>query len=634
MHRPLEHTPGVIAQNRRHYEHLVEMVRHYAGRGDVERLLRAATGAANYAWLAPVGLLSDVRLERAVVHAVRGSGQVTVDGDRRGGRVLPVLSEAYSTGGHTRLAWRWMSRDERTSDVVLTNQRGPIPDRLVESVRDAGGHLHDLRSTTPGLVDRAHALRQHMTGADLVVLHVHPYDAVVLAAVNLAGARPPVIYENHADHAFWLGVGGADLLCDLRPQARALDVGLRGLPDERIAVLPMPVDAMPSSSGGALRRELGIPADSVVALTVSADWKMAASWGRGMHHVVERVLRWSPQVSVVLVGATPNADWARLGKRYPGRVFPVGRVPDPAPYFALADIYLDSYPTRATTSALEAAVLGLPVVALADVPETDPVHIFQAGSPGLAGIPRRANADKFAVAVRRLALDPELRGREGAEVRASVLALHDGPGWSSQLESLYEQARSLPAADVDDLEESPTDDRYGAMLLSATAPASAGTDPRSLMQPLGDLFDSTMRSDLLAALCRDEGPSIRVRVAPPWQEHDGWTSRLLELCSTHPRLSVSLPFLPGDGLDGERTEAHLVALLDRSGLTPEDCGDISVDSTRPPKKGPEMAGDLPFTDEALDWLEQLVASPLWAAPIEVGPEPSSPLRRRTVPAPA
>ena len=256
------------------------------------------------------------------------------------------------------------------------------------------------------------------------------------------------------------------------------------------------------------------------------------------------------------------------------------------------------------------------------------------GSPGLAGIPRRANADKFAVAVRRLALDADLRRTEGAEVRAAVLAVHDGPAWRSQLESLYEQARSLPAADVDDLAESPTDDRYGAMLLSATAPASAGTDPRSLMQPLGDLFDSTMRSDLLAALCRDEGPSLRVRVAPSWHEHEDWTSHLLELCSTYPRLSVSLPFLPGDGLDGERTEVHLVALLDRSGLTPEDCGDISVDSVRPPKDGPEMAGDLPFTDEALEWLEQLLASPLWEAPGGVGPERSSALQMPMVAAPA
>ena len=206
------------------------MVRRYAEQGDVERVLRAATVAANYAWLAPVGLLSDVRLERIVVHAVRGSAAVSVDGSRRTGRVLHVLSEGYPTGGHTRQVWRWIERDERISDVVLTNQRGPVPDRLVEAVRASGGQLHDLRSTAESFLDRARAVREHMDRADVVVLTVHPYDAVALAAVNLPGSRPPVIYANHADLSYWLGVGAADLLCDWRDAARALDVGQRAVP--------------------------------------------------------------------------------------------------------------------------------------------------------------------------------------------------------------------------------------------------------------------------------------------------------------------------------------------------------------------------------------------------------------------
>jgi hypothetical protein len=591
------------------------MAGHYAGRGDGERLLRATTMAATYAWLAPVGLLSDLRLERAVVHAVRGSGVVTVDGDRRGGRVLHVLSEAYAIGGHTRQATQWMKRDERTSDVVLTNQHGPVPDRLVESVRASGGELHDLRSTTPGLLDRAHLLRQHMDRADLVVLTVHPNDAVALAAVNLPGVRPPVIYANHADLAFWLGVAGADLLCDWRPEARALDVGLRGVPCERIGVLPLPVEAMPSSSGsGTLRRRLGLPDDALVAVTVADDWKVAAAWGRGMHHVVDRVLRWSPRLSVVLVGVTPNADWDRLAKRYPGRAVTVGRVPDPGPYLALADVYLESYPVRAGTTPLEAAAVGLPVLALADVPEDSPAHVFQTGSPGLAGVPVAATAEQFAVAVRRLAADGDLRRRQGDEVRAAVLAAHDGPGWRSSLEALYEQARALPAVEVDDGTESPTDDRYGAMLLSAVAPAADSPDPLETVGPLGHLLDSQMQADLQAALARGAEAPFRVRVASGWEEHEEWTSRLLGLCSTHPRLAVSLPFLAGDDLHGTRTEATLIALLAGIGRTPEDCGDISVEVSRPHQPGPGLPGDAPFTDEVLDRLARLMASPLWSAP--------------------
>ena len=629
MHRPLAHAPDVLAENRRRYERLVDTVEHYAGQGDVERVLRAATVAANYAWLAPVGLLSDVRLERTVVHAVRGSGRVTVDGHRQSGRVLHVLSEAYSVGGHTRQVWRWMDRDDRTSDVVLTNQHGPVPDRLVESVRAAGGELHDLRSTAEGLLDRARALRQHMDRADLVVLTVHGYDAIVLAAVNLPGTRPPVVYANHADLSFWLGVAGADVLCDLRPEARPLDLA-RSVPEERIGLLPLPVDALASSSAGALREELGLRPDAVVALTVSADWKVAAAWGRGMDRIVDRALHWSPQLSVVLVGVSPGAEWTRLQKRYPGRLFPVGRVLDPAPYFALADVYLDSYPNRSSTSALEAAVLGLPVVALVDIPEGDPLHIFHAASPGLAGLPQATTVDQLAVTLRRLAHDPERRRREGAAARDSVLAVHDGAGWRAQLEALYAQARSLPAIDVDDLAESRTDDRFGAMLLSALSPGPESPDPGQLTGPLGELFDTVLQSDLLAAFSRDEGPSFRVRVAPRWHEHQDWTSRLLELASAHPRLSVSLPFLPDDGLHAERTEATLVALLGRTGQTPENCGDISVDGQRPRRNGPELTGELPFTPEALDWLEALVSSPLWSS--ATGTDQERPART-TVPAP-
>lgn len=624
MHRPQPHAAAVVRENRRHYELLVEVAERYAAQGDVEHLLRAATVAANYAWLAPVGMLADLRLERAIVHAVRGPGRVTVDGDRRTGRVLHVLSEAYSVGGHTRLAWRWMSRDEHASDVVLINQQGPVPDQLVESVRAKGGDVHDLAPTARGLLDRARALRAHMDRADLVVLHVHPYDAVAFAAVNLPGVRPPVIYENHTDQSFWLGVAGAELLCDLRAETRAIDEALRGVPDERIVVLPMPVDQLTSGDDDALRRRLGIRPDAVVALTVSADWKMAACWGRGMHHAVERVLHWSPQVSVVLVGGSPNPDWARLSKRYPGRVFPVGRVLDPAPYFALTDIYLESYPVRSTTAALEAAVLGLPVVTLDDLPVDDLVYLLQASSPGLAGRSVATTIDKFAVAVRRLAADPDLRRREGEAVRTAVLAVHDGDGWRSRLAALYERARALPAVDVDDLAQPREDERFAAMLISAMS-APVSPDPRSLAGPLGDLFDPTLEMDLLAALHRDRSASFQVRVAPNWQDVAEPMTRLLGLASAHRRMTVSLPFVPDDDAQGTLSVAHLTGLLATLGQTTDDCGDIRLEST-PRPADLSLNGELQLSEDALDRLEAFASSPLWEGrPVSAVPAEPQPV---------
>ncbi|WP_346621874.1 hypothetical protein [Blastococcus montanus] len=611
MPRPQEEQPGLLAQNRRHYELLVSMTQRYAARGDVENVLRTAMVAANYALWLPVGLLSDLRLERTVISAVRGTGSVTVDGDRRNGRVLHVLSEAHGIGGHTRLAARWMSRDARTSDVVLTNQDVPVPGLLTEAAVASGGTLVDLRSTTPALVDRARELRAHMDRADVVVLHVHAYDVVALAAANLPGPRPPVIYENHADLTYWLGVGATDVLCDLRPAVRFLDVDLRRVPGERIAVLPMPVEEMPSAGAEDVRRRLGIHPDAVVALTVSDDWKVSAPSGRGLHDVVDKVLHFSPRLTMVLVGVQPSPHWDRLTRKYPGRVHSVGRVTDPAPYFGLADIYLESYPTYAGTTALEAAVLGLPVVGLADTAETDPAHIFQRWSPGLAGRPAATTVSRLALTVHRLAADADLRRREGAEAGASVRAVHDNPGWRTQLEELYERARSAPAADLDDLGESPTDDGYGALLLMTfNATATASADPRAAVVPLGDLYDGTLEGDLTAALLRGRGSSLQVRVAPRWADHPAWTARLLALAAARPRLRVSMPFVPDDDVHGTASITLLTGLLAGLGRTTDDCGDIGLEN-QAPHAAVSLAGELQFTEEALDRLGKLVSSPMW-----------------------
>jgi glycosyltransferase involved in cell wall biosynthesis len=602
----------VLAGHRRYYELLVELVRHHAGQGDVERVLRVAMLAGNYAWWAPVGLLSDLRLERLVVDAVREGGTVEVDGGRRAGRVLHVLSEAHPVGGHTRLAARWIDRDERTGDVVLTNQSLPVPEVLAASVRASGGELHDLRSTTPGLLDRARALRARMDRADVVVLHVNPYDVVALAAANLPGPRPPVVYENHADLGFWLGVGAADVLCALRPTVRPLDVGLRRVPEERIAVLPMPVDAMVPADGAAedLRRRLRLRPDAVVALTVSDSWKVAAHGGRGLHDVVDKVLHFSPKLVHVLVGVPATPEWERLARRYPGRVHLAGRIEDPAPYFALADVYLESYPTFAGTTPLEAAMVGLPVVGLADVPDDDPRHHFQRWSPGLAGRTAASTPSRLALDVSRLVGDPALRREDGAAARASVHALHDNPGWRAQLEELYARARSATAADLGLLGDSPTDDAYGALQLRTLTPTAVSHDPRALVLALGELYDATMEGDLQALLLRGKGSSVQVRVAQRWADHPAWTARLLALAAARPRLRVSMPFLPGDDVSGTRTVARLTELLATVGLGLEDCGDVSLEHSAPPA-AVALPGELIYSDDALDRLEALAGSPLW-----------------------
>ena len=613
MHRPPAHVHGVLAKNRLRYGRLVDLVGHRAAEDDVEGVLRTATVAANYAWQAPTGLLSDPSLERLVVSAVRGGERTTVDGTRSAGRVLHVLSEAYSIGGHTRLAWRWMSRDHRRSDLALTNHSGPLPGQLLATVAASGGRVHHLRPDQPTLLGRATALRALIDQADLVVLHVHPYDAVALAAVSLPGVRPPVVLENHGDHAFWLGAAAADVVSHFRPFGERLSAELRGVPLERSAVVPLPIDPVPSAvPRDEVRRSLGLRPDAVVGVTVASEAKMSPLWGRGMDHLLDRALTWCPQLVVLLVGAPPERAWARLATRYPGRLMPLGTVSDPAPYYAAADLYLESYPTRAGTSVLEAALLGVPVLTLADLPAEDLLNVYQAGMPGLLGQPCATTPEQYVRMLRALVADPELRARRGAEVQAAVAAAHSGEGWSSAMEALYDRARNRSAVDVDGFAEAVEDPRYGAMLLTFVSGGSTESpDPLTALGPLDDLADERLRADVFAVSHRDSGPFLTVRAARGWEDHGAWTSRLLALAGDHSRLAVSLPFAADDDVAGSRSAAVLVDLLAGLGQTPEDCGEISVETDAPRDAVPSVAGELPLSTEALDWLEQLLCSPGW-----------------------
>ncbi|MGY1592798.1 hypothetical protein ACI79D_12535 [Geodermatophilus sp. SYSU D00708] len=615
MHRAPSGALARLRENRERYLQAVRVVRHRAEDADLEGVLRSATLAANFAWRAPIGMLNDPELEQLVVRSVGGgAGRTQVDGSRTTGRVLHVLSEAYELGGHTRLAWRWIARDPRRSDVALTNQQTPLPEGLQSAVTAAGGRIHDLRSEFPQLAARTAELRALMADADVVVYHVHPYDAVALAAANLPGTRPPVVYENHADFGFWLGLGCTDVVSDFLARGQEWSRALRGIRADRLALLPLPVDEVsPAIPAAEVRRRLGARPDDVVALSVSSAAKMTPVWGQGFDGLLAQVLAAHPRLKVVLAGVAPTGPWVPLVRRFPGRLALLGPVADPYSLYAAADIYLESYPVPAGTSVLEAAVAGLPVLSLRDLTERHGLaQMFHADSPGLAEISHAvATEDDYLSRLRKLIRDPALRSQRGAAAREAVLAAHAGTGWASALEELYRRARAAVAADLDEYPEPIVDLDYGAMLLGFVAQAGPAPELVEMGTTLGPQLDDRLVCDLFVASNQDSGSTFSVRVSPGWEDRPDWTRRLLALAARHPRLAVSLPFTAGDDASGSRSVAHVTQLLSLNGNTTEDCGSVSLDARAPSFPGLCATGELPLTLDALDRVEAVVSSPLW-----------------------
>jgi glycosyltransferase involved in cell wall biosynthesis len=356
-------------------------------------------------------------------------------------RVLHVLTEAYNTGGHTKQAIRWMTRDAgRRHDVALTAPR-PAPEALVEVA-------HEIHAV-PGadLLQRASALRELAAGYDLVALHIHCWDVVPALAFAARAGGPPVVLLDHADHLFWIGAGVADVVNNGRTPCVDVQVRRRGFTEDRSVLLPVPADpGVRVQSADEAKDLLGIPHPARVLLTVAVEHKFAPVLQPTFFDAAAAALDACRQAILIAIGPAPeHPGWPELAARFPGRVHALGRQHPSAlqRVWDAADVYLDSYPFSSNTSAIEAAMHAIPVVSFAPDPEAQ--GMLLTNDPGFeADVVRAADPASYGAAVAALLADP---GDVGERQRAGAEAMHAGAAWQGLLEELYARAlASAPAA--------------------------------------------------------------------------------------------------------------------------------------------------------------------------------------------
>ncbi len=369
-------------------------------------------------------LLRAVGTRHAVTRTNTGTSSTTL-------RVLHVLTEAYATGGHTRLTWRWLEHDRtREHTVVITEQiHDPVPDALA---RAAHGRVFHLDGESR--VDRLRNLADMMMGFDLVVLNIHPHDAVVAAACAASTDRPRTFLVNHADHVFWIGASAADQIVELRPSAISITQERRVSSPSVSVLLPLPLDE-PSADpvrGQSLRTSLGIPDNAPVSLCLADAYKFTDTSGGRFVGLLRHALTRHTELHHIAIG--PNSEtpqWRELAHDFPERLHVLGRTPAYHASFDAATFFLDSYPFSSITAALEAACWGLPVLTLGDRGVT-PLGFDDAGL-----VPRRAGSDdEWIATIREWSTHPEIARREGETMRLDTLSFHRPAKWMSRWEAL------------------------------------------------------------------------------------------------------------------------------------------------------------------------------------------------------
>lgn len=462
-----------LTRNREVFERLVRLADGSKDKGHDDLAVGYAQVAAQFAWHNHPGLLASRPLERILGELGQQRMQDTVI-DRTGGpearsprSLLHVMSAAYAIGGHTRFVKRWAELDPgRAHSVVLTQQGSTaVPAWLVEAVRASGGTVHFLDRKWGGLLSRVDRLRKLAQKADLVVLHIHPSDAVPIVAFADKKGIPPVVLMNHADHVFWLGTSTGDVVANIRQSAIDLSCDRRGISRTRCAILPVPIE-MPRRTIGqkATKKALGLSHDSVVLLSVASEYKYTALGGMSFLTTLMPVLENCSNARLLVIGPQLHGEWEDATRKLPGRIRVLGAIEDPSPYYEAADIYIDSFPFGSLTSLLEAGSYGMPVISFC--PFTVEAGIFRPDDPAIEGVLfREAEVNQYRARLVMLIRDSRLRAELGEKTKRNILKVHTGAGWREYVQTVYRQAASQSGHPSDEAPLSPQVTQLDSLLI-------------------------------------------------------------------------------------------------------------------------------------------------------------------------
>jgi hypothetical protein len=429
-----------LAGNHATYERILALARHQApSRPDLAAAW--AETAADHAWKCHPGFFVDERMEQllASLGAQNASGGVARGRPKSPQSVLHVVTEAYTIGGHTRLAWRWIVLDRsRRHSVVLTRQGHsfPVPEALTTAVGTAGGFVRALDWQQYPPLTRAEHLRGLATDFDVVVVHAHPFD--IVPAIAFAGSGgPPVILLNHASIAFWVGRETADVVACLRPSSHEVATSRRGIHPSRCPLLPIPVERPAKGpSRSEARVALGVPHDAVLLFTVASPYKyIAFEPGPSFIELILSLALAHDRAHVVAIGPTDEGAWRQARKRTGGRIRALGSAQDVDLHARAADVYLDSFPVTSPTSFLETGRYGAPIVSLSSYACRAPVLCADDAWPD--GFLVHMSPDSFVEEMGRLIEDAPYREALGRATADAILAGHGPEAFVKNLDSVY-----------------------------------------------------------------------------------------------------------------------------------------------------------------------------------------------------
>jgi hypothetical protein len=406
---------------------------------------------AGFAWSRHPGFYTSSKLESILLEianrldytnlSVDLQIPTSIDASQRK-KVLHVMTEALSFGGHTRVVTEWIKNtsDNCVHGVVTTSQQKSIPQDLALALKSNEGWCESLLDYSTDILTRSCILRQlARKWADIVVLHIHPSDALSVVAFGVSGG-PPVIFFNHAGHSFWLGSSVADVVADILPWQQEITLDRHGVKNSRILPIPIP-RIYPVTDHKTAKEQLGLKNETIVLLTMGLEYKYSSFGGYDFVDTMARILKRNPQVVLFAVGPRNHGKWAEASAAVGGRIKAMGLIDATklSRFYDAADIYVDSFPLAGGISLLEAGDLGIPIIGLKEK-EAPNINLSQDVALEKYNL-FAPTTEAFTESLEKMIAEPSVLRQKAAEIKASIEMIHCAPGWNS---FLGEVIQSLP----------------------------------------------------------------------------------------------------------------------------------------------------------------------------------------------
>jgi glycosyltransferase involved in cell wall biosynthesis len=375
-----------LGRRRAVYETCKERALEHLEQARVDDALFWFSAAGVVGWNYHFGQWSDQEIDRALIAIAQALCEKlppkTEDKKRedkgRGGPVAHLTSSVVDGGGHTEVVLAWcglLKRYEHAEQLLVSSEW--IDSR--EHGRNNLGALAELvdgyhlcpKSLSPAgkvlwLYER---LRE--AGPETVIMHVNPNDVLALCAALMLRLSTGVqlVFFNHADHVFSLGIGLADRVIEHRREGARYSMGRRGIEPERIHMVPL--GSRPRNSSKVSREALGVPEGCTVSMTVAAYYKLVPDEGWNFGRAIYDLLGAEPGHYHLIVGHGSQAVIRNIMGHFKtapaevrSRLVWLGRRTDIDALLGASDFLIESFPLAGGTLRTDAMRVGIPVVSI------------------------------------------------------------------------------------------------------------------------------------------------------------------------------------------------------------------------------------------------------------------------------